>query len=172
MATATILLDIGAGVLPDGSSGNAAPAIGRYQGTETNPKKHFLGAAFDASTAEYLWFTFRLPTDYTSSPVIKLQWMANSTSGNVVWSVRAGAVTAGDADTPIEHAAASAQSNTAAVNGTEANRLVETSIAISNTDSMAAGDLISLVAYRDAANGSDTCTADAVLVAAAFEYTA
>ena len=38
-------------------------------------------------------------------------------------------------------------------------------------DQAAPGDLIELVVFRDSADGADTCTVDAELVVAAFEYT-
>lgn len=156
----------------DGSSGNATPGVVRIQGTETNPKKHFLVAQFDAATAEYVTIAFRCPVNYASGGILLLQWMANSASANsVVWAARVGATTAADADTPVEHAAAAASSTTTAGNATEARRMIETSITLSNLDSLAVGDLVLLLVYRDAANGSDTLAVDAELISVAFQYT-
>lgn len=172
MATGTIALPIAAAQIPDGSSGNAAAGIQRIQGTEANPKKHLLAALFDAATDEHLWWTFRMPADYASGGALKLQWMTDTASANnVVWGGRLGAVTPGDADTPVEHAAAAASTTTTAGNATEARRLIETSITLANLDSVAAGDLVTIVVYRDADNASDTLAADAELLAVAFEYT-
>lgn len=176
MATGTVILPIAAATLPDGSSGNAAPAMQRIQGTEANPKKHFLVAAFDQSTDEHLWWSFRAPVDMASTPalVLKLLWMGNLASGNsVVWGVRIGAVTAADADTPVEHVTDTATTATTAGNATEARRLIETSITIADADrdALAAGDLCVVLVYRDADNGSDTFAADAELIAASLEYT-
>lgn len=173
MATGTLGLPIGAAVLPDGSSGNAAPAISRVQGSESNPKKHYLAAAFDAATDEHLWWTFRMPADYASGGAVKLLWQSNDVgaSESAVWGARLGAVTAADADTPNEHAAAAASTTTTDVNTTEANRLIETSITLANLDSVAAGDLVFLLVYRDADNGSDDLSSDALLIAASLEYT-
>lgn len=171
MATGTVILPIAAATPPDGSASNAAPALQRVQGTEANPKKHFLVAAFDASTDEHLWWSFDMPADYASGGAVELKWYANATSNSAVWGVRLGAVTAGDADTPIEHALAAASTTTTATNTTEANRLNSTSITIANLDSAAAGDSIDLLIYRDADNGSDTLTVDAMLKNAKFTYT-
>lgn len=172
MATGTILLDPKSATPPDGSSGNAAPQPIRQQGTETNPKKHAIVYAYDAATAEHLWFRFRMPTDYASGGAVKVQWQANAvTATAVVWASRLGAVTPNDADTPVEHAAAAASTATSSTNTTEARRLTEASITLANLDSVAAGDLVDLVIYRDAANGSDTLAIDAEFVYAAFEYT-
>lgn len=172
MATGTILCPIQAAAIPDGSTGNAAPAIALIQGTETNPKKHFFVAQFDAATDEHLWWTFRMPADYASGGAVKLSWMTNSASANnVVWAARIGAVTPADADTPVEHAEAAVSSTTTAGNATEARRLIETSISLANLDSVAAGDLVFLLVHRDADNASDTLAADAELITASFEYT-
>lgn len=172
MATGAILLTIAGAVPSDGSSGNAAPAIQRIQGAEANPKKHFLVAAFDAATDEHLTWYFRMPSDYASGGVLKLLWMANSASGNnVVWGGRLGAITPTDADTPVEHAQAAASTVTTAGNATEARRLIESSLTLANLDSVAAGDLVFIIVYRDADNASDTLAVDAELIAAVFEYT-
>lgn len=173
MATGTIILPIQAAVLPDGSTNNAAPAISRVQGTDAAPAKHYLVASFDAATDEHLWWTFRMPADYASSPALKLLWYTNDTGAaeSCVWGCQVAAITPADADTPIEHAKATAQTTTTDINTTEANRLIETSITITNTDSVAAGDLVVLLVYRDANNGSDDLTSDAVLVAVSLEYT-
>lgn len=172
MATGTIQCPVSAAIPPDGSASNAAPGLSRIQGTETSPKKHFLVAQFDAATDEHLWWTFRMPSDYASAPVAKLLWMTNTASANnVIWVGRLGAVTPADADTPVEHAEATANSTTTAGNATEARRLIETSITLTNADSLAAGDLVFLLIHRDADNGSDTLAADAELINVVIEYT-
>jgi hypothetical protein len=175
IATGTILLPIAGAIPSDGSASNGAPAIQRVQGTEANPKKHYLIAAFDAAADEHLTWTFRLPSDYASAPIVELLWESNDTGAteSAVWGARWGAVTPADADTPIEHAAAAASVTTTDVNATEARRLLTTSIALANTDSAAAGDLINLIVYRDGdgTGGTDDLTSDANLTAAALTYT-
>lgn len=172
MATATIVLPVGSATPPDGSTGNAAPALTRIQGTETSPKKHFLVAQFDSGTDEHLWWIFEMPQDYSSGGAVRLLWMANTASANsVVWGSQLGAVTPADTDTPVEHAQAAASTATTAANGTEARRLVATSITLANLDSVAAGDMVSLLVYRDADNGSDNLAADAELISVQFTYT-
>ncbi|HEY6731907.1 MAG TPA: hypothetical protein VI039_12905 [Solirubrobacterales bacterium] len=173
-ATRTKELSIGAAVLPDGSAGNAAPAITRMQGTQANPKWHGLVAAFDPGTDEHLWWTLRLPADYGSAPVVRLLWMTNDTGAgeSVVWAARIGAITPADANTPLEHALAAASTVTTDVNTTEARRLIESTITLANLDGVAAGDLVELLVYRDADNGSDDLTSDAELLSVALEYEA
>lgn len=170
MATGTIILPLTGAIPADGSASNASPEVIRVKGSATAPAPHFVEARFDAAADEHLWWVFRMPTDYASGPVVKLQWKANATANSCVWGTRLGAVTPADADTPNEHATATAQTATTATNATEARRLVETSITITNTDSVAAGDWVALLVYRDADNASDTLAVDAELCAVSLEY--
>jgi hypothetical protein len=173
MATSTINLPISAAILPDGSASNAAPSITRRQGTNANPKRHYLTADYDASTDEHLWFSFRMPANYVSGGVVKILWTANATTGTARWGISLGAVTPSDVDTPLEHAQAAASTAGTATNVTEARRLNETSITIANLDSAATGDLLTLVVYRDAdgTSGTDDLSVDAEVISIAVEYT-
>jgi hypothetical protein len=170
MATASIQLPIAAAQVPDNTTNNAAPALQVYKGTNSAPVRFGLRAAFDASTDEHLWWTFTMPDNYASGGTFRLLWAANTTSNAVVWGVSVGAVTAADADTYLEHAQATATTATTNVNATEARRVVESTVAPS-MDSAAADDLVTVVVYRDANNGSDTCTVDAELLSVVLEYT-
>jgi hypothetical protein len=175
MTTGSIILPVLGAILPDGSTNNAAPQYQRTKGSAASsssvPASFFAQLLFDPSTNQHAFFSFRMPTDYASGPVIKLQWGANATTGNVVWEARLGVVNPGDVDTPNEHALAAANSVTTAVNATEARRLVESSITMTNADSLGAGKLVILMVKRDAANASDTCTASSELSACTLEYT-
>ena len=170
MATATIILPVTAATPADGSASNAAPQYSRRKGTETAPVKHYVTADFDAAADEHIVYNFQLPTNYASGGTVRLHWMANATTGNVVWGSRVGAITPDDADTPVEHAQAAATTTTTAVNATEARRLTESTISPS-TDSAVAGDEIFLIVYRDADNASDTCSVDVELLSVSFDYT-
>lgn len=172
MATASVHLPPGAAILPDGSASNLAAGMSRRQGTEANPKKHFLTLDYAGATnVEHAWWAFRLPADYVSGGTLKILWMANATSGNCKWQARVGAITPADADTPLEHAQAAAATVTTAANATEARRLVESAITLT-MDSAAAGDLIFLALLRDPTDAADTLTVDAEVIAVTFEYTA
>lgn len=173
MATGTVLLMPNAAVFPDGSTNNAAPGMTRRQGSQTTRKGHYLTLDFDGagSTVESCHWQFRLPANYSSAPVIKILWHANATSNAVKWQTQVAAVTPDDADTPLEHAYATADTVTTNVNTTEARRLTASSITVSNADSMAAGDFVQIVLFRDPADAADTATVDAEVVAVAFEYT-
>lgn len=170
MATSTINLPVAAAQPPDGSTSNAAPALLVAKGTGTAPVPHNLYAAFDAATAEHLWWTIICPANYLSGGTFRLSWAANAITGNCVWGARISAITAADIDTYLEHNAAAATTATTGANTTEARRVIETTITPA-TDSMAAGDLVRLLVYRDAANASDTLTVDAELLALSLDYT-
>lgn len=171
MATGTIVLGFPGGTPPDGSASNASAQPQRTKSSGAAPSPTFWELLFDAATDEHWLWSFRMPQDYASGLTAKLLWKANSTSNSVVWNVRVAAVTPSDTDTPNEKAHATVNTATTAVNATEARRLVETSITLTNADSVAAGDLVIICVSRDADNGSDNCTVDAELVAVTLEYT-
>lgn len=170
MATGSIVLSVMAAAIPDGSSNNAAPARYQVKGTNSAPARFAVVAAFDATADEHLWWVFTVPDNYASGGTLRLLWAAAATANAVVWAASVGAVTAGDADTPLEHAQAAATTATTNVNTTESGRLTETTISPA-VDSMAPDDLVTIVVYRDANHASDTCTVDAVLWSVVFEYT-
>ena len=172
MATGTILLPIGSALLPDGTTDNAAPGIVAVKSSASAPTPYFLQALFDASTEEMLFWSFRMPANYSSAPVLKLLWkMASATSGNVVMEAHLMAVTPGDSqDVDADGFATVNTSSATSVPGT-AGHLKEISLTLSNADSVAAGDLVVLRVARDAGSGSDTASGDLERVAAALEYT-
>lgn len=174
MATGSILLPIGAAVLPDGSASNAAPAIYRRKSTAAAPTPYWLEAAFDASTTERLFWSFRLPADYASTPVMKVLWkMASATTGNVVMTTRVAALSDGEASTANALALANANVSAAtAVPGT-VGHIKAISISITNLPAggFAAGDFVVVYLIRDSSDVNDTATGDLELVAASLEYT-
>ena len=168
-----VILPIGGAVLPDGSTNNAAPALQRVKSSASAPAPHFLQLAFDASTDEMCYWTFRMPDDYGSAPVLKVQYkMASATSGNVVISGRIAAVSDGDStDVDAKALGTDNTSSATAVPGT-AGYLDEISLSLANADSVAAGDLCIVRLARDADNGSDTAAGDMEVVAVSLTYTA
>lgn len=171
MATGTVVLAIGAAMLADGSASNAAPALQRVKSSATAPGPYFLQFAFDASTKEQVTWSFRMPANYASAPVLKVQYkMASATSNAVVFDARIGAVSDGDSTDVDAKAFGSANTTTVTVPGT-AGFIDEASITMTNADSLAAGDLVLLYLSRDAANGSDTATGDCEVIAVSLEYT-
>jgi hypothetical protein len=171
MATGTIILNPGAAVFPDGSASNAAPAMQRVKSSATAPGLYFMQLAYDASTEEWVTFQFRMPADYASAPAAVVQWKAASaTSGAVVWDVRVAAVTTGDS-TDVDAKGFGAANTATGTAPATAGYLVDTSVTLTNADSVAAGDFVVIRVARAAANGSDTATGDAELVQVALTYT-
>lgn len=159
MATASILLPIP----PSGYDATNPPGL-RFE-------DHRWELLFDDSTDELCFWTFRLPTGFASAPVLKIQHKATTaTTGNAGFDAAIMAVTPGDSadvDTPSFDT-----DNVGAANATPgtAGFLDETSIALSNADSMAAGDLVSIRLNRNTAIASNL-TGDIEVPAVSLEYT-
>ena len=128
---------------------------------------------FDDTTAETMFWTFRMPANYSSTPVAKLQYcMASATTGTVEFEVSVMAVSDGDSADVDTDSFDTVNTGSATVPGT-AGYLDEISIALSNADSVAAGDLVVVQVARDADDGTnDTATGDLELRAVSLEYTA
>lgn len=172
MATGNVQLSVGSAVLPDGSTNNAAPALQRVKSSASAPSPHFLQLAFDAATDEMCYWQFRMPDDYASAPVLKVQYkMASATSGNVIVSGRIAAVSDGDTtDVDAKALGTDNVSGATAVPGT-AGYLDEISLTLTNADSVAAGDFVVVRFARDADNASDTATGDLELLHCTLAYT-
>lgn len=174
MAFGTVLLPISAAVPPDASgTNNNPPAIQRVRSTGADPKPFFLQAAFDASTQEALIWSFRMPSDFTSNPVLKVQYkMASAVTGNVIIESRVSATTPGDTtDTDAKTFSTVNTSAATAVPATTAGKIGEISLSLANSDSLAANDYVSIYLARDADNAGDTATGDMEVVAVSLEYT-
>jgi hypothetical protein len=171
VATGTVNLTPGAAILPDGSTSNLAPAMQRVKSSGSAPGIYFLQLAFDAGTDEWCTWQFRMPADYASSPVAKVQYKAASaTSGDVIWDVRICAVSDGDSTDIDAEVFASANTATVTVPGT-AGHLDEASVTLTNADSVAAGDFVVVRLCRTGSSGSDTATGDAEFIGMAITYT-
>lgn len=127
---------------------------------------------FDSATDEIVYWTFRLPANYGSSPVAKLRYkMDTATSGNIVMQMAIRATADGEdpASSGFDTENGSGQ---VAVPGT-AELEDEVSITLTNNDSMAAGESITVRLRRDAdsTSATDDATGDLKLIAASIEYT-
>lgn len=148
-ATATSFYD-----LP--TSNPAAPACI----TGTNTQKGVLD--FDAATDESAQVSLALPSDWSGNIDLKYKWLADATSGSVVWGVQTSCVADAETDDPSWNTASTV---TDAAKGTtlQTNDASMTSITITGC---AAGELLHLRFFRDADNGSDDMTGDARLIGA------
>lgn len=164
MATTRLPLDIG---------GAQFPAT-NYPGYVKNYGTNFpvFGLAYDAATAESAYWVFRIPAYGSGNVTVTVDWYADTaTSGDVVWAAQLGAVTP-NTDTQDVETKALATANTFTDNhlGTTGQRVHECDVAVSNLDSLAPNDVVILRVYRDAANGADTMTGDAILIAVNLSY--
>ena len=119
------------------------------------------------------YWTFRMPGDYASSPVLKVQYkMASAASLNVRFEARIAAVTVGDLTDVDTKTMGTTNSNGQVVPGV-AGRLGEVSITLTNNDSLAAGDLaiVSLRRDADGTTGTDDAVGDCEVIAVSLEYT-
>jgi len=111
---------------------------------------------------------FRLPTDYSSTPVLKLGFtMSSDTSGELEYDVYVMAVSSGDSIELDANNFDTVNSNTIEV-GSTAGYYKEVEVALDNFDSGAAGDLIIIALSRDAASDSTTDWSETRMVQ--FQY--
>ena len=134
------------------------------------PRRHVVD--FDAATDEIIYFTF----DWRSYATAKVYWYTNDTGANedAIWAASISATTEADADSMAEDAADSANLAAENCNSTEANRLIVTTITLSNTDSAADGDLVTMRFWRDADDSegnadNDSLTSDARVIGILLE---
>ena len=129
---------------------------------------------FDAAAVESAVFSGVLPRSYSGGGLtITLIWAATSaTSGNVVWNTAIERMEADGTDIDADSfATANAVTDAAAA---ASGALSYASIAHTSgaqMDSLAVGEAFRLKVIRDAANGSDTMTGDAELVAVEIRET-
>ena len=124
------------------------------------------GVAF--STANQAIFKTFVANDYgTGNLTVKLGWYSRSgsTSSTVTWGAAIQCITPGDAQSVESDGFATETTQATTVNGT-AKGLTETSITVSNLDSIAAGDTVTL-RIRMTAKGM---TGDAILETIAVYY--
>jgi hypothetical protein len=128
--------------------------------------------AYDAATKETIFFNFHATGYGSGNLTLDVYWYADTaSSGDVVWGAQVAAITP-NADTQDVEGKAFAAASTATQThlGTTGQRLHQATIAISNPDSIAPGDVVWLALYRDAAAAGDTLTGDALLVKSLLSY--
>lgn len=173
MATGQIDLPVGGALQPDGSTNNAAPGLQRVKSSASAPSVHFLQLLFDASTDEMVYWQTRMPPDYASAPVMKVQYkMASGTSGSVRFEGRVAATTPGDS-TDLDAKALATTNSAGDVVPSTAGYVKEVSISLTNADSLAPGDQVFFSLRRDAdgTTGTDDASGDCEVVTVAVEYT-
>ena len=149
MATIGISLPVSASTIPDDTSGSAAAQLQHKQSSGTDPQPSWVEALFDASVDEHIMWTFVMPVNYSSAPVLKVYYKATSaTSGTAVFGAAIMALTDGDSTDADADRHDTANVGTGTVPST-AGHLDVQSITMTNADSVAAGDWVQLVLFRD-----------------------
>lgn len=153
-----------AGAMTARTSNGAASGL-----TETTTNKVMVRSLdFDAAADEFAQIMIPMPKSWNEGTVtVQFIWTATNT-GNVVWGCQAVALSDDDV---IDTAFGTAQTVTDGV--TAANDVMESAFtsAITIAGTPAAEDLVVFQFYRDADNGSDTCTVDAKLLGVRIKYT-
>lgn len=127
---------------------------------------------FSATQTESALFQFRMPENYTSTPVLKVQYtMASATSGSIDLEVEVMALSDGESDPDV----ASFDSVNEIAGGTTvpgtAGILDEISITLTNADSVAANDFVLIRINRDHDDVDDDATGDLEVRNITLEYT-
>ena len=165
MATGTIILPI-LGAIPDPT----LPPELKFAAGTNRPYWAFDGTA---SIEKMVW-TFRMPVNYASGLVAKIQWSGSAsttTSNTVQWSVFVHALTA-DVDGAADSDSYDSENVVSDdILGTTAKRIQECSLTLTNADSVAAGDYVAIRLVRDYSDAEDDLTEDAWLWAISLEYT-
>jgi hypothetical protein len=133
-----------------------------YSAELTTNRQMINGWAFDAATDEFIQCEIPMPKSWNEGTfTARIRWYAPSGSGNVVWGVQALCV--GD-DDAIDTAWGTAQTVTDTLTATGDMMVTAETSAITAAGSPAEADTLWVRVYRDADNGSDTFSADAILL--------
>lgn len=131
--------------------------------TETTTNKVMVKTLdFDAATQESAQIQVAMPKNWNEGTVtVEFCWTATST-GNVVWGCSGIALSDDDV---LDTAFGTGQTVTDGVTAANDVMWSAATSAITIAGSPAAKDIVWFKFYRDASNGSDTCTVDAKLIA-------
>ena len=132
------------------------------------------GLAYDATAAETAYWKFQ-PINYGSGNITcDVIWYADTSTTSthgVTWQVAIAAITPGTDTTNVETKAfATAQSASTDLGSTNAQKLMKTTITISNLDSIAAVDEVWLSVNRLVSDANDDLTGDAILTSVRLAY--
>lgn len=149
------------------------PAAGPYPAWTTIGRTYLV---FDSATAQSVVWTFPVPTDYSSAPLVDLLWSGSTsttTSHTARWGASLMAVTPETDSVDVSADSFDTQSEADDdILGTTAKRLQLLTITVSNTDSLAADDYGAVKIQRVSAHANDDLPEDAWLWAARIRYTA
>lgn len=130
------------------------------------------GLAFDAASDEAAFWKFRATNYGSGNLTVDIEWYADTaSSGDVIFDVQIAAITPNTDTQDIEtDGLATVQSVTDTHLGTTGQRLHRATVTVTNLDSLAADDLVTLRLNRDANNASDTMTGDCIVTNVTVSY--
>jgi len=145
------------------------PQLQKIDGSGNSP---VFSLFYDAATQQRAFWAFRAINYGSGNLTLDIEWYADTaTSGDVVWGGSIGAITPNTDTTDIETKGFGTEQNvTDSHLGTTGQRLHRATLTISNLDSIAADDFVTLRVARVAADSADTMTGDAGLVLATLSY--
>jgi hypothetical protein len=159
-----------------GGGGSGTLTLARFTATDNQPpasnyatfdtRNAIAVLDFDDTTAESAVFVGIVPeaADFTSGIAVRIHWTASSaTSGDVIWT---SAFERANTDLDSDNFATGIDSAAATANGTSGIATVTTiNHSGSEIDGLTAGDLFRMRLTRKAADGADTMTGDAEVIA-------
>lgn len=139
-----------------------------YSAETTSNRIMLKGWSFDASTAEYVQFTIRMPKGWNESTITAKFLWNSGTTGDVVWGIQGVALSDDDV---YDATFGTAQTITDTV--TAITDIMHSSFtsAVTIGGTPAEGDFVVFQVYRNASSGSDTNTGDANLLGVVINYT-
>jgi len=168
MATRSLPLPAGAWMPTSDAASWASAQLQVKQSSTGVPSPRWLEWLFDDTTDEFVVCHFVVPQNYIGTPVLKVYYKAlSAVAGTAAFEARLAALTDGDATDMDADAFAAVNTGSATVPGT-AGYIDVISIALTNADSMAAGDHIVLALNRDVS--ADGVTGDLEVFACDFTY--
>jgi len=171
MATVAMPLPVLAGYPPDDSAGSAAAQLQMTVTSDaTDPQPRWPELLFDKDTDEHWYWTFMMPSNYASAPVLRVFWTASAIAGGVTWGAHVLAITAGDAASIRAELFDSANVVDDAAPGTAYYPLYA-DITLTNANSVSAGDHVVLALFRDVSDTDDDMAADAIVLDCELRYT-
>jgi len=158
---------------PTGNPSSFASAqLAVYQSTAGVPSPRYNEWLFDATTAEYIVTTFRVPPNYTgaSAPTLTLQYYSTAAvASGTAWGVRVGGLpTSGDFAAWAFGATAALSTNTVPSSAFDLG--VATITLTEGSSLFAAGNFVCLALFRNAAVAGDAADGDMHVVSAELAY--
>ena len=125
---------------------------------------------FDDSTDELCYWSFRMPENYASAPVLKVRYkMVSATADEVI--IQAAIRATADGEDPASSGFDTDNTSAATTVPGTAEQMDEISLTMTNNDSVAAGESVTLRFNRDADNAGDDATGDMKVIEVTLEYT-